>query len=145
MVSNQSIKREDERCIEALLQRYENVFLEDIKKPSLVLFATPLGNLADISLRTLAYIQKFDAIFCEDTRNTRKLLSAFNITKNLFSYHENNKESAGEMILKRLAKGELIGLCSDAGLPCISDPGSEIVSASREAGYNVIVLPGQVP
>ncbi|MDE2573085.1 MAG: 16S rRNA (cytidine(1402)-2'-O)-methyltransferase, partial [bacterium] len=101
----------------------------------IVLIPTPLGNLGDITLRGLETLRAADAIACEDTRRTRKLLSHFAITgKPLYSYHEHNARTAGPKLLASAAAGKLIAVVSDAGMPGVSDPGSALVAAAREAG-----------
>jgi len=103
---------------------------------------TPIGNLEDITFRALKTLMKVSVIAAEDTRNTKKLLNHFDITTQLISYHEHNKETRGEQLLERLENGESIAIVSDAGMPGISDPGYELVQAAIEADYPVVVLPG---
>jgi 16S rRNA (cytidine1402-2'-O)-methyltransferase len=104
--------------------------------------ATPIGNLADVSLRALATLAAADLIACEDTRITRKLTGHYGIETPLAAYHEHNAESARPKILARLEAGEAVALVSDAGTPLISDPGYKLVVAAREAGYAVHAIPG---
>lgn len=103
---------------------------------------TPIGNLEDITLRTLRTLKEVDLIAAEDTRRTIKLLNHYKIKKPLTSYHEHNKWEKGEILLKKLKGGEDIGLVSDAGMPGISDPGEELIKSSIEENIEVEVLPG---
>lgn len=108
----------------------------------LYLVATPIGNLEDITLRALRILKEVDIIAAEDTRNTKKLLSYYDISTPLVSYHEHNQEQAGEKILQWLREGKRVALVSDAGLPCISDPGADIVKKAIEEDFAVIPIPG---
>jgi 16S rRNA (cytidine1402-2'-O)-methyltransferase len=108
----------------------------------LVVCATPIGNLDDITLRALAALRAADCILCEDTRHTRGLLARHEITARLLSYHEHNEASRTDELLPRLVAGERLVLVSDAGMPGISDPGARIVRAALAAGIEVTVLPG---
>ena len=108
----------------------------------LYLVATPIGNLRDIGLRALDVLANVDAIACEDTRVTAKLLSAHRIATRLIAYHEHNAARARPQILARLARGEAVALVSDAGTPLISDPGYKLVQAAREAQFSVTAVPG---
>jgi 16S rRNA (cytidine1402-2'-O)-methyltransferase len=110
--------------------------------PGLYPVSTPIGNLADIGLRALAALAGADAIACEDTRITRKLLDHYGIATPLIAYHEHNAESTRPKILARIAAGEAVALVSDAGTPLISDPGYKLVVAAREAGHTVQAIPG---
>lgn len=108
----------------------------------LYLVATPVGNLADITLRALWVLQLADIVLCEDTRVTRKLLSAYGITAKLVAYHEHNAEAMRDTVLDYLAAGKRLALVSDAGTPLISDPGYRIVVDAHAAGHYVTSLPG---
>lgn len=108
----------------------------------LSLCATPIGNLKDITLRCLETLQQADLILAEDTRQTRKLLSHFEIHTPMQSFHAHNEQGRAEEVIARLAAGENIALVSDAGLPLISDPGAGLVRAVQEAGFAVTCLPG---
>lgn len=108
----------------------------------LYLVPTPIGNLEDMTYRGVRILGEVDYIFCEDTRVTKVLLSHFNIKTPLFKYHSFNEEIVTKTIIEKLSEGENIALVSDAGNPCISDPGYYV---SREAileGYKVVSLPG---
>ena len=109
---------------------------------TLYLVSTPIGNLADISERALKVLSEVDFIAAEDTRVTGLLLSHFDISKPLTSYHNHNKEQKGEEIIQKLQAGLSCALVSDAGTPCISDPGAELVSACIDRDVPVTSVPG---
>ncbi|HJF32856.1 MAG TPA: 16S rRNA (cytidine(1402)-2'-O)-methyltransferase [Sporosarcina psychrophila] len=108
----------------------------------LFLVGTPIGNLEDMTFRAVRILKEVDMIAAEDTRNTIKLCNHFEIKTPLTSYHEHNIEIGGEKILTMLAEGKTVALVSDAGMPCISDPGADIVSKAIVAGYDVVPVPG---
>lgn len=109
----------------------------------LYLITTPIGNLEDITYRALRILkEEITLLACEDTRNTKKLLTHFDIKLPLVSYHEHNKTYATQQLIDKLKLGDTVGLVSDAGMPCISDPGYELVVACREENIKVIPLPG---
>ena len=108
----------------------------------LYLVATPIGNLADITLRALAVLAGADIIYCEDTRHSLTLTAHYGIDTHLSPYHEHNGERERPRILARLAAGQRVALISDAGTPLISDPGYKLVREAVEAGHKVISLPG---
>ena len=108
----------------------------------LILCATPIGNLGDISARVLDALRSADRIAAEDTRNSRKLLEHFDIHTPMISYHENNRYDRGRELIGRMRGGETIALITDAGTPAISDPGEELVAMAAEAGIEVTSLPG---
>jgi 16S rRNA (cytidine1402-2'-O)-methyltransferase len=110
--------------------------------PGLHVVSTPIGNLADITLRALSTLAAADLIACEDTRVTRKLIDRYVIAAPLTAYHDHNAAAARPKLLQRLADGAAIALVSDAGTPLLSDPGFKLVRAAQEAGHNVTVLPG---
>jgi 16S rRNA (cytidine1402-2'-O)-methyltransferase len=110
--------------------------------PGLYLIATPIGHLGDITLRALAILAQADVIACEDTRTSGVLLQAFGIKKPTFSYHDHNANARRPEVLQRIAKGEVVALISDAGMPAIADPGFKLVRDCRDAGYAVTVIPG---
>lgn len=109
---------------------------------TLYVAATPIGNVADITLRALHALHIADAVACEDTRNTAQLLTRYGLAKPLIAAHEHNEREAAEKIIARLHAGERIALVSDAGTPGVSDPGARIVDAVRGAGFRVMPLPG---
>ena len=109
----------------------------------LYLVATPIGNLEDITLRALKVLKSVEILACEDTRNTQKLLNHYEITgKKLISYHEHNEEKMSEKIISYLEEGREVALVTDAGMPCISDPGYILVEKIKEAGLPITALPG---
>ena len=110
--------------------------------PSLYLIPTPIGNLDDITIRSLNTLRFVDVIFCEDTRDTSLLLKNYDIKKNLISCHEYNENIVIEKAISLLKEGKNIGLVTDQGTPIISDPGFIVSRAVIEAGFHVIGLPG---
>jgi 16S rRNA (cytidine1402-2'-O)-methyltransferase len=112
---------------------------------ALYVVATPIGNLADITLRALHVLQLADRIACEDTRHTQALLRAYGIDKKpsqLLALHEHNEAEAAQAVLAQLREGERVAYVSDAGTPGVSDPGARLVAAVRAAGLRVLPLPG---
>ncbi len=112
---------------------------------ALVLVATPIGNLGDLSSRAVEVLTSADLICCEDTRRTRGLLSAAGIParpSRLLSLHEHNEQTRLPGLLDRLAQGHTVAVVTDAGTPGISDPGSRLVRAAATAGHRVSVVPG---
>lgn len=112
---------------------------------TLYVVATPIGNLADISLRALHVLSLVDAIACEDTRHTQQLLRAYGLERpgaQLLALHQHNEAEAAQQVIHRLAQGERVACVSDAGTPAISDPGARLVAAVRQAGHRVLPLPG---
>jgi 16S rRNA (cytidine1402-2'-O)-methyltransferase len=110
--------------------------------PGLYLVATPIGNLADLSLRAASILARADLIYCEDTRHSRTLTGHFGITTHLTPYHEHNGARERPKILEKLAAGRRIALISDAGTPLISDPGYKLVRDVIDAGHRVESIPG---
>jgi len=108
----------------------------------LYLVPTPIGNLKDVTERSLEALRSVDLIAAEDTRHTLKLLNYFEIKNSLFSYHEHNKREAGEKLIGRLLRGDTIGIVTDAGMPGISDPGSDLIKDAIENAIEIEVLPG---
>ena len=111
-------------------------------EPGLYLVATPIGNLADITLRALEVLSAASTLVCEDTRVTRKLLRAHGLNRPMTAYHEHNAERLRPRLIERLKSGESVALVSDAGTPLISDPGYKLVRAVIAEGLGVSVLPG---
>jgi 16S rRNA (cytidine1402-2'-O)-methyltransferase len=109
---------------------------------TLYMLATPIGNLADISLRALHALSLVDQIACEDTRHTQGMLGIYGISKPLLAVHEHNEREAAQGIILRLQTGERIAYVSDAGTPAVSDPGARLAAAVSAAGFRVIPLPG---
>ncbi len=110
--------------------------------PALYLVATPIGNLRDITLRAMDVLQEADVIYCEDTRVSRKLLQTLGIKKIPKSYHDYSTTKVRENIVATIQKGKAIALISDAGMPCISDPGYKLVRLCRDEGVDVFPVPG---
>ncbi|MCZ0756752.1 16S rRNA (cytidine(1402)-2'-O)-methyltransferase [Anoxybacillus sp. J5B_2022] len=109
---------------------------------TLYIVPTPIGNLEDMTLRALRVLKEVDWIAAEDTRQTKKLLTHFEIVTPVISYHEHNKYASGKKIVEWLQEGKKVALVSDAGMPAISDPGYELVAAAIEAKCTVVPLPG---
>ena len=113
--------------------------------PTLYIVATPIGNLEDITLRAIRILGEVDAILCEDTRVTAKLLQKYTIQKSLISYHSHSKLSKVEKVFELLEEGKDLALVSDAGTPCISDPGVMLVAQVREHvgdTVKIVTVPG---
>src|SRR2546423_4304551 len=109
---------------------------------SLYVVATPIGNLEDISLRALRILKEVQLIAAEDTRVTRKLLSHYDIHTPLTSFHQHSRGEKGESIVAGLAAGDSVALVSDAGMPGISDPGSELINLAISSSIPVVPIPG---
>ncbi|WP_286234543.1 16S rRNA (cytidine(1402)-2'-O)-methyltransferase [Thalassotalea sediminis] len=109
---------------------------------TLFIVATPIGNLGDISQRAIDTLRDVDIIACEDTRHTKKLLSAFSINGKTMSLHDHNERQKQEYIGEQLTAGNNVALVSDAGTPLISDPGFHLVRYCRQLGLNVSPVPG---
>ena len=116
--------------------------MQHYPEATLYVVATPIGNLADITLRALHAMQLADAIACEDTRHTQPLLRHYGIDKPLLAVHEHNEAQAAGLVIERLQRGERVAYVSDAGTPAISDPGARLVAAAQAAGFRVMPLPG---
>jgi 16S rRNA (cytidine1402-2'-O)-methyltransferase len=104
--------------------------------------ATPIGNLSDIGLRALGVLAAADVVYAEDTRHSRRLLQHYGLQCELVAYHDHNKARIVPRIVERLSAGEKIAVVSDAGMPCVSDPGYTLIMALREAGLEWTVIPG---
>ncbi len=112
------------------------------ERGNLFVVGTPIGNLGDITYRAVETLNSVDIILAEDTRNTLKLLTHFNIKKSLISYEKHTEQKKISQVVKLLDEGKDIALVSDAGMPIISDPGQNLVSYLRGNDYNVIIIPG---
>jgi 16S rRNA (cytidine1402-2'-O)-methyltransferase len=110
--------------------------------PGLYVVATPIGNLGDITLRALDVLKRVDCIAAEDTRVTGQLLAALGIRKPLVSVREHNEQAGAKKLIGKIASGEAVAYVTDAGTPAISDPGSLLVRAVRDAGFTVRPVPG---
>ena len=115
---------------------------QDYPRGCLYVVATPIGNLADISLRALHALALADAIGCEDTRTSGAFLRHFGLEKPLLALHEHNERAGAAQVCARLAAGERVAYISDAGTPAVSDPGAVLVQVVAAAGYRVLPLPG---
>lgn len=109
---------------------------------TLLIVATPIGNLEDITQRALRVLREVDLVACEDTRHTRKLLNHFGIDQKTISYHEHNERERAEELCDLIGSGKSVALVSDAGTPLINDPGYRIVTAAIERGISVVPVPG---
>lgn len=110
--------------------------------PTLYLISTPIGNLEDMTYRSVKMLSEVDVIFSEDTRVTLNLLSHYGISKKLIALHEHNEDGIKDKVLEYLKNGESVGLVTDRGTPIISDPGYKTVKYVSDNGYNVVALPG---
>ncbi|MFZ2538166.1 MAG: 16S rRNA (cytidine(1402)-2'-O)-methyltransferase, partial [Oscillospiraceae bacterium] len=110
--------------------------------PTLYVVGTPIGNLGDMSYRAIETLKSVDFIAAEDTRVTVKLLNHFEIKKPMISYYEHNLRERGQYIIDRILAGETCAIVSDAGMPCISDPGEDLVRLCAEQKVDVKVIPG---
>jgi 16S rRNA (cytidine1402-2'-O)-methyltransferase len=113
-----------------------------MKNGTLYIVATPIGNLEDITFRAIRILKEADLIAAEDTRHSRKLLSHYGISRPLTSYFDHNKTFKGNFILEKLREGLSVALIADAGTPCISDPGYQLVRDVGSAGIPVVPVPG---
>ncbi len=109
---------------------------------SLYVVATPIGNLADLSLRAIHWLSRVDALACEDTRVAAHLLNHLGLHKPMLALHAHNEQEAAAAVLARLARGESVAYVSDAGTPAVSDPGAVLVALASAAGHPVVPLPG---
>jgi 16S rRNA (cytidine1402-2'-O)-methyltransferase len=129
----------------ALAAAHEAAGAQNHPASTLYVVATPIGNLADISLRALHVLSKVDVVACEDTRHTQQLLRAYGLDRpgsQLLAVHQHNEAEAAQSVLERLGQGQRVAYVSDAGTPAISDPGARLVATVRQAGFRVMPLPG---
>lgn len=110
--------------------------------PGLYLVATPIGNLADITLRALCILARADIVLCEDTRHSRTLIAHYGLGARLVPYHEHNEDAERPRVLAALAQGKMVALISDAGTPLISDPGFKLAREAASLGLAVVSVPG---
>ena len=111
---------------------------------TLYVCATPIGNLDDMTFRVIKCLQSVDVIAAEDTRNSIKLLNHFEIKTPMTAYHEFNKYDKARALVQDMLAGKNVAIITDAGAPCVSDPGEELVRQAVEAGITVTSLPGPV-
>lgn len=129
--------------LKEIYERYSGKFkYPDIKKETLYIVSTPIGNLEDISFRAIYILRNADLIACEDTRVTNFLLQQFDIRNKTVSYYSQVESSKLDYLISELRSGKSIALVSDAGTPCISDPGNMLVSRCIKEGIEVISVPG---
>ena len=114
----------------------------ELSSATLYIVPTPIGNMADITLRALTVLEQVDLICAEDTRHTGKLLAHHNISTQTLSVHDHNERARVKTLVTKLENGQSVALVSDAGTPLISDPGYHLVNGIRDAGFNVVPLPG---
>jgi 16S rRNA (cytidine1402-2'-O)-methyltransferase len=126
----------------SMLKQQKSFNNEEKDLGDLYLVPTPIGNLEDMTFRSIKILKEVDMIAAEDTRQSKKLCNHFEIETFIFSYHEHNKETSGNRVLDYLKQKKNIALISDAGMPTISDPGSELVKQVLALGGSVIPLPG---
>lgn len=124
------------------MQKYLQQAKNSIQTGTLYVVATPIGNLADITLRALAVLETADLICAEDTRVTGQLLSAYNIKAKLISVREHNEAQMSEHIIHALQNNQIVAQVSDAGTPAVCDPGARLVRAVREAGFKICPIVG---
>ena len=108
----------------------------------LYIVGTPIGNLNDLSFRALNILKNVSLIACEDTRQTKKLMSKFEFTNNLISFNQHNSINKIPKIIANLKSGKSIALVSDAGMPSICDPGEDLIKKARSSGISIICIPG---
>ncbi|MCG8473465.1 MAG: 16S rRNA (cytidine(1402)-2'-O)-methyltransferase [Desulfobacterales bacterium] len=111
-------------------------------EPALYIVSTPIGNLEDITLRALRILKEVGLVAAEDTRHTRKLLTHFEISTRLLALHEHNESERAGQVIDRIRSGESVALVTDAGTPCVSDPGYRLVSLAAAEGVRVVPVPG---
>lgn len=116
--------------------------MEKIKKGTLYIVGTPIGNLGDITIRAIETLKSVDVVLAEDTRQTLKLLNHFNIQKHLVSYHRHNEDEKIKNVVEFLDSGKNLALVSDAGMPIISDPGQNLIKYLVANKYDIITIPG---
>ena len=113
-------------------------------KGKLYIVATPIGNLGDITYRSIDILKSVDGILAEDTRQTKKLLDHYQIEKKLIPYHQHNEHKSVPHLVNQMLEGAVYAVCSDAGMPGISDPGFLLIREARKNGLDVVTLPGAV-
>ncbi len=146
MAKNRQIRKEVDEAVVSSLRDHVLARLDDVLsqplEPALYTVATPIGHLADLTLRALHILASADVVYCEDTRHSRQLLQQYGLSRRLSPYHDHNEEREQAHVLDHLAAGRSVALISDAGTPLVSDPGFKLVRAAAEAGHRVISVPG---
>ncbi|HFC8517427.1 TPA: 16S rRNA (cytidine(1402)-2'-O)-methyltransferase [Neisseria weaveri] len=125
-----------------MMQKHYQKACEGISAQTLYVVATPIGNLADITLRALAVLGRADMVCAEDTRVTAQLLSAYGMQAKLVSVREHNEQQMADKVIAALAEGMVVAQVSDAGTPAVCDPGAKLAARVREAGYTVVPVVG---
>lgn len=133
---------QNETWISNTLMQTAGLETQSMPTGALYIVGLPIGNLGDITLRALWTLAKADRIAAEDTRETRKLLDKFGINKPLVSVREHNEREGAQRLIESLDAGERIALVTDAGTPCVSDPGAKVVHSVRKAGFTIVPVPG---
>ena len=124
------------------MQQTNDNYQQTLPRGTLYIVSTPIGNLEDITLRALRILKEVDLIAAEDNRRTKKLLTRYNISTTMTSYHDYNKKRKGKELIKELKEGHNIALVSDAGTPGISDPAYHLIQLSLEEEVNIVPIPG---
>ncbi len=140
-VADESKHPSDSPIVAAVARDIARAIAEPLA-PGLYLVATPIGNLADLTLRALSVLARADVVYCEDTRHSAKLFQHFALRPTTRPFHDHNEDNERGRILADLGNRKRIAIVSDAGTPLISDPGFKLVRACREAGHDVFALPG---
>ena len=125
-----------------MMQKYYQKACDSVQEATLYVVATPIGNLADITLRALAVLSQADMICAEDTRVTAQLLSAYGIQAKLLSVREHNEQQMADKVIAALAEGKTVAQVSDAGTPAVCDPGAKLAARVRAAGLSVVPVVG---
>ncbi len=127
------------------IPKFNNTYFRTIlSSGTLYIVPTPIGNLGDITYRAVEILGSVDAILAEDTRQTKKLLDHYKVEKKLIPYHQHNEHRNLSMVIDKLKAGETFAVCTDAGMPGISDPGFLLIREAVKEGLNVVTLPGAV-
>jgi 16S rRNA (cytidine1402-2'-O)-methyltransferase len=148
LAKNRQIRKEDEAAAvdaaalrQAILDRLEDVLAQPLE-PGLYIVATPIGHLADLTLRAVRTLAGADSLYCEDTRHSRQMLEKYGVFRTLKPYHEHNADRERPRILDELAAGKTVAVISDAGTPLVSDPGFKLVREAVRGGHRVVSVPG---
>ncbi|MFT6986730.1 MAG: 16S rRNA (cytidine1402-2'-O)-methyltransferase [Psychromonas sp.] len=120
----------------------ENGQIPSLLPAKLYIVATPIGNMSDITYRAIEILQQVDLVAAEDTRHSGKLLKYYQIKKPMFPLHDHNERERGKVLIEKIQSGQSVALISDAGTPLISDPGYHLVNECREAGVDIVPIPG---